>query len=115
MALAQAIRRPIIIISKTTLFGADGESMLPIDFGGIYLPLDLQIAECSKAPLVVSYESSHFSALVTIGEAAESSHLITLTDHEGCLLPLQFFMSQTTKPSASQWVPAFKSSANVSN
>lgn len=102
MALAQAIRRPIVIISNTTLFGADKESLSSIDIGGICLPLDLPIEKCCKAPLVVSYESSHFFALEAIGEAADSPHLITLTDLEGRQLPLQFKMSQKMESQVNQ-------------
>ena len=43
-----------------------GEDLAPIPFGGIYLPLEHNKDVCSKYPLVLSYEASHFSALVPI-------------------------------------------------
>ena len=40
--------------------------MAPISFGGIYLPLEVAQAGCAKSPLILTYDSGHFSALVTM-------------------------------------------------
>ena len=45
---------------------AYGEALAPISFGGIYLPLEVSGAECDKSPLILTYDSGHFSALVTM-------------------------------------------------
>ena len=56
----------IIHISHTDWQDAYGEALAPISFGGIYLPLEVSQAECDKSPLLLTYDSGHFSALVTM-------------------------------------------------
>lgn len=63
-ALSNLLCRPIIVVSDNFLKDADGRDVAPIPFGGIYLPLEQDIKKCFKYPLVLAYESSHFSALV---------------------------------------------------
>ena len=53
-------------ISHTDWQDAYGEALAPISFGGIYLPLEVSQAECDKSPLLLTYDSGHFSALVTM-------------------------------------------------
>lgn len=62
--LAHILQRPIIIVSDTMLHDADGEPLSPIPFGGIYLPLECDVNACFRFPLVLAYDSAHFSALV---------------------------------------------------
>ena len=62
--LAHVIRRPIIVIAKPYLYNAEGEALAPVHFGGVYLPLLIPAEECEKTPLLLTYEMSHFSALV---------------------------------------------------
>ena len=64
--LSNLLRRPIIVISDSMLKDSNGYDVAPIPFGGIYLPLEQRAEECSKYPLVLSYDVSHFSALVPI-------------------------------------------------
>ena len=45
---------------------AYGEALAPITFGGIYLPLEVSHTGCAKSPLILTYDSGHFSALVTM-------------------------------------------------
>jgi OTU domain-containing protein 7 len=45
---------------------AYGEALAPIPFGGVYLPLEFSPAECQKCPLLLTYDSAHFSALVSM-------------------------------------------------
>ena len=81
LVLAHVLRRPIIVVSDTVLKvskyflpiyldtdwqDAYGEALAPISFGGIYLPLEVSQAECDKSPLLLTYDSGHFSALVTM-------------------------------------------------
>ena len=63
-ALANLLCRPIIVLSEDMLKDAEGHPIAPIPFGGIYLPLEQEISRCYKYPLILAYESSHFSALV---------------------------------------------------
>ena len=88
------LRRPIIVIADTVLKDAFGEALAPIPFGGIYLPLEVAIftllikryyqtfngsdqmiidwdsqvasSECDHCPLLLTYDSGHFSALVSM-------------------------------------------------
>lgn len=46
------------------LHDADGEPLSPIPFGGVYLPLECDVSACHRFPLVLAYDSAHFSALV---------------------------------------------------
>lgn len=66
--LAHILQRPIIIVSDTMLHDADGEPLSPIPFGGIYLPLECEPNKCNRFPLVLAYDSAHFSALVLMND-----------------------------------------------
>uniref|UniRef100_A0A914RA12 OTU domain-containing protein n=1 Tax=Parascaris equorum TaxID=6256 RepID=A0A914RA12_PAREQ len=56
-----------------------GEELAPIPFGGIYLPLECPPEQCSRSPLVLCYDSAHFSAVVTMRPTPNSTLLrITL-------------------------------------
>ncbi|VDM95148.1 unnamed protein product [Thelazia callipaeda] len=71
-ALAHILKRPIIVsygvsvVSDTVLRNAVGEELSPIPFGGIYLPLECPSNQCHRSPLVLCYDSAHFSPLVTM-------------------------------------------------
>lgn len=65
-ALANVLKRPIVVVSDTVLKNAKGESLSPIPFGGVYLPLEISPQQCHRSPLVLCYDSSHFSPLVTM-------------------------------------------------
>jgi OTU domain-containing protein 7 len=92
LALAYVLRRPIIVISDIVLRDINGEALAPITFGGVYLPLDIPQADCHKVPLLLSYDTAHFSALVTMEATKEDfpPALIPLIDFENILLPIQF-------------------------
>lgn len=62
--LAHVLRRPIIVVSDTMLLDFSGEPIAPIPFGGIYFPLECPPESCFKCPLLLTYDSAHFSALV---------------------------------------------------
>ena len=66
--LAHVLRRPIIIIADQFLYGFGGEPIAPIPFGGVYLPLECDPPSCLKSPLVLAFESAHFSPLVPSDE-----------------------------------------------
>ena len=91
LALAYVLRRPIIVISDIVLRDINGEALAPITFGGVYLPLDIPQADCHKVPLLLAYDTAHFSALVTMEASSEfPPALIPLIDCENILLPIQF-------------------------
>ena len=109
-ALAHVIKRPIIIISDTILKGVSGEDLAPIYFGGIYLPLEYHYDRCYKSPMVLAYDSAHFSPLLSEEKKASSKYerlsnrtdaIIPLVYPDGKLLPVQF-MSDPKKVSEAE-------------
>ncbi|KAL3074865.1 hypothetical protein niasHS_014310 [Heterodera schachtii] len=72
-ALAHILHRPIIVVADTILRNAKGEELAPIPFGGIYLPLECPPEQCHRFLLLLYFDQSHFSALV-------SMRLIPMTD-----------------------------------
>lgn len=71
LALAYVLRRPIIVIADSILRDINGDALAPITFGGVYLPLDIPQSECHKVPLLLAYDTAHFSALVTMEAISE--------------------------------------------
>lgn len=90
-ALSHVLRRSIIVVADTVLRDMNGEAMAPIPFGGIYLPFEIPANECHRAPLLLTYDMAHFSALVAMeGSSEQPPTLIPLIDFENVLLPIQF-------------------------
>uniref|UniRef100_A0A7E4UU62 ubiquitinyl hydrolase 1 n=1 Tax=Panagrellus redivivus TaxID=6233 RepID=A0A7E4UU62_PANRE len=91
-ALAHILKRPIIIVSDTVLRNANGEELSPIPFGGIYLPLECPPEQCHRSPLVLCYDSSHFSALVAMRSSTNTPYLpaIPIMDKNRNILPIHF-------------------------
>lgn len=91
LALSYVLRRPIIVIADIVLRDINGDALAPITFGGVYLPLDIPQADCHKVPLLLAYDTAHFSALVTMEANTDfPPALIPLIDFENILLPIQF-------------------------
>lgn len=91
--LAHVLRRPIVIIADQFLYGFGGEAIAPIPFGGVYLPLECDPKHCFKSPLVLAFDSAHFSPLVPSEEKSKGKSLraaVPLVDPNHSLLPLQF-------------------------
>lgn len=96
-ALAHVLRRAIIVIADTVLRDLNGDAMAPIPFGGVYLPFEIQANECYHAPLLLTYDMAHFSALVSMESANEQPPpMIPLVDFENLLLPIQFCIDPGT-------------------
>lgn len=96
-ALAHVLRRAIIVIADTVLRDLNGEAMAPIPFGGVYLPFEIQANECYRAPLLLTYDMAHFSALVSMEAANEQPPpLIPLVDYENSLIPIHCFIDPGT-------------------
>ena len=97
-ALAHVLRRPIIVISDVMLRDLQGQPLQPINFGGIYLPIEYSPSKCCKYPIVLGYDSSHFAALVPAeGEDVATNKTallsnIPLARSSFELLPLQFII-----------------------
>ena len=117
-ALAHVIRRPVVVISDRVLRNFDGEDIAPIHFGGIYLPLEVSPSQCFKSPMVLAYDSAHFSALVAKEEKSSESKasqskfgrmsgrtdiVIPLVTPDGALLPIQFIGDPENKAVDEKW------------
>lgn len=91
-ALAHVLRRTIIVVADTVLRDMNGEAMAPIPFGGVYLPFEIPAQECNRAPLLLTYDMAHFSALVSMESGSDDQlpALIPLIDIDNVLLPIQF-------------------------
>ena len=81
-ALAHVLHRPLIVISDKYLRDCDNVPIAPIYFGGVYLPLERHPTKCSKTPLLLTYEASHFSALVSV-----ESHAVEMMEPKKGLFP----------------------------
>lgn len=122
-ALAHVTQRPIIVISETTLKGVSGEDLAPIYFGGVYLPLEMNPTACHKSPVVLAYDSAHFSALVAKEEQKQThvgssiknkpfqgradrkreEPVIPLVGPDGRLLPIQFVYDPNNPTVQEKW------------
>uniref|UniRef100_A0A0K0DEE3 ubiquitinyl hydrolase 1 n=1 Tax=Angiostrongylus cantonensis TaxID=6313 RepID=A0A0K0DEE3_ANGCA len=89
-ALSHVLKRPIIVVSDTVLRNAKGEELSPISFGGIYLPLECPSEQCHRSPLVLCYDSAHFSPLVPMRHDSSQMQIIPITDVNRNLLPVHF-------------------------
>lgn len=98
-ALAHVLKRPIIVIANKVLKGINGEDLAPIYFSGIYLPLEFHPDSCYKSPMVLAYDSAHFSPLLSEEKKGGSKYsrysnrtdvIIPLVTPDGKLLPVQF-------------------------
>lgn len=91
--LAHVLRRPIIIIADKFLRDFSGDPIAPIPFGGIYLPFECPPQTCHKTPLILVFESAHFSAAVVIEDKSKQSKpivAIPVVDRDLTMLPLHF-------------------------
>jgi len=119
-ALAHTLRRPIVVISDCTVKDHQGQDLAPIYFGGIYLPLELSPNSCSKSPVVLAFDSSHFSALVakqndSSGDKKQKGRgkvfrstdrkesVIPLVTPDGSLLPVQFIHDPEKNDGFRKW------------
>jgi OTU domain-containing protein 7 len=90
-ALANVLKRPIIVVADSVLRNASGEAISPIPFGGIFLPLEVSPQQCHRSPLILCYDSSHFSALVAMKQSTTNClQAVPITDRNRNLLPVHF-------------------------
>ena len=64
LAMACAMKRPIVVYADTTTCDAWIVPIASVPFAGVYLPFLCEPAVCSKQPLALVYDSSHFVPLV---------------------------------------------------
>ena len=116
-ALAHVLKRPIIVISDNAIKNFSGEDLAPIYFGGIYLPLEISATACSKTPVVLAYDASHFSPLVarrdTLNQPGKTGRfsrlssrtetVIPLVSPSGALLPVQFIIDPKKRSVSEKW------------
>lgn len=89
-ALAHVMRRPVVVFADVALRDFRGDPVAPIPFGGVYLPLELEPASCSKAPILLAYDAGHFSALVPSEPLPTDGARVPLEDCAGNPMPLRF-------------------------
>ena len=74
LLLAHILQRPIVVVADTMLHDLDGEPLSPVNFSGIYLPFECELKMCHRYPLVLAYDSAHFSALVLMDNEHEDDY-----------------------------------------
>ncbi|XP_046848841.1 tumor necrosis factor alpha-induced protein 3-like isoform X2 [Xenia sp. Carnegie-2017] len=74
-ALANVLRRPILVICDNFHRGDYDEPIAGVNLGGIYLPLLSDSVDCIKTPLLIGYHHGHFTALV-MAENNERGHAL---------------------------------------
>ena len=90
-ALANELRRPIIVVADVVMKDVHGEALAPIPFGGVYLPLLERPECCCRDPLLLTFDAAHFSALVSMTMMEGGlARVIPLVTPNFELLPLHF-------------------------
>ncbi|XP_067674774.1 tumor necrosis factor alpha-induced protein 3-like [Haliotis asinina] len=100
--LAKILRRPIIILADATARTLSGASLQESDIGGIYLPLDWPVQECSKYPVVLAYNMNHFCPLLPQMTTSAEKILFTvpIVTHDNSSLPIRFLSDGEEKNAA---------------
>jgi hypothetical protein len=94
-ALAQVLRRPIVVYAPPFVKGSEGDDLQPDITAGIFLPLLWDPSDCHKVPLAMTFTFSpgntcgHFSALVGVASNRGQGTKLSLT-RDGIALPVKF-------------------------
>ncbi|XP_062980681.1 tumor necrosis factor alpha-induced protein 3 [Elgaria multicarinata webbii] len=81
--LANILRRPIIVVADKMLRSLQsGSSFSPLNVGGIYLPLHWPAEECYRYPIVLAYDSMHFTPLVVLKDSGPEIRAVPLVSCE---------------------------------
>ncbi|KAK3097969.1 hypothetical protein FSP39_014886 [Pinctada imbricata] len=96
-ALANVMRRPIIILADRTARSVYGHSMQENRLSGIYLPLEWSKDRISKNPIIIGYNLNHFAPLVphqTVpdGRVVDGEYVVPLVSPEYETLSLQYLL-----------------------
>ncbi len=117
-AMAHVLHRPIIIVADEYVRDMNGDPFAPIYFGGIYLPIECSPSSCYNSPLILAFDSAHFSPLVSkrdsvISQKQQTSRLrhlpsrqdtvIPLVTPDGSLLPIPFVYDPKKKNVSEKW------------
>lgn len=54
-----------------------GSSFSPLNVGGIYLPLHWSADDCYRYPIILAYDSMHFTPLVVLKDSGPGMYLNT--------------------------------------
>ena len=94
-ALAQVLRRPIVVYAPPFVKGSEGDDLNPDGTAGIFLPLLWDPSDCHKVPLAMTFTFSpgnncgHFSALVGVASKSGLRTKLSLM-RDGIALPVKF-------------------------
>jgi len=98
LAMAHALRRPIVVLASAMQKDPFGIPLTPIFFRGIYLPFERPPRHCCRQPLILCFQDSHFMPLVpTCGRAGSMDVRVPLADGHGEELPLRFALEHELK------------------
>ncbi|GMH86635.1 hypothetical protein TrST_g13914 [Triparma strigata] len=92
LSLAHIIRRPIIVYSPYYIFSKEGTPLSPNTMRGVYLPLAIPPAACSKTPVCLCFTSKvggncgHFTSLIYQKELT----FLPLVDLEGKAIEVRY-------------------------
>ncbi|UJR13872.1 hypothetical protein I4U23_000880 [Adineta vaga] len=64
-SISNMLRRPIIVLAEDVIRNKNGEPISVNDLFGIYLPILSPSNECTREPIVLVYDHSHFCPLQT--------------------------------------------------
>lgn len=105
-ALANVLRRPIIVLCDDILRGNYDESLADVNMGGLYLPLQCDSVDCVKSPLLIGYHQGHFTALVTTEDGSinvsdeeeilgeRTKNAVPLVNSDGSPMKIHFLLSE---------------------
>uniref|UniRef100_A0A8C3XSA4 ubiquitinyl hydrolase 1 n=1 Tax=Chelydra serpentina TaxID=8475 RepID=A0A8C3XSA4_CHESE len=81
--LVNILRRPIIVLADKMLRSLEsGSSFAPLTVGGVYLPLHWPAEECYRYPIVLGYENTHFTSLITQKDSGPEIRAVPLVSSE---------------------------------
>ncbi|XP_042300801.1 tumor necrosis factor alpha-induced protein 3 isoform X1 [Sceloporus undulatus] len=81
--LVNILRRPIIVVADKMLRSLQsGSSFSPLNIGGIYLPLHWPAEECYRYPIVLAYDSMHFTPLIVLKDSGPEIRAVPLVTCE---------------------------------
>ncbi|XP_039179027.1 tumor necrosis factor alpha-induced protein 3 isoform X2 [Crotalus tigris] len=81
--LANILRRPIIVVADKMLRSLQsGSSFSPLNVGGIYLPLHWSAEDCYRYPIILAYDSMHFTPLLVLKDSGPEIRAVPLVSCE---------------------------------
>ena len=100
-ALANILKRPIVVMTDSTMRTFSGISLQDNDMGGIYLPLEWGWRNTHRTPVLLGYSHSHFCPLLyfeqagdAAGGASSRKNLVPLVNNRFEQLPVRFLLQR---------------------